>query len=69
MWSDFGTGQWAEAGRILRHVIEKNVVCLDYTVSRNMVINNLINDDSEEMRIILLETGGKGILVIWGQKS
>lgn len=43
---------------------KKNIVRLDYAVGRNTIINNLINDDSEEMRIVLLETGGKGILVI-----
>lgn len=42
---------------------EKNVVCLDSTVSRTMIINNLISVDPEEIRIILLETGRKGILV------
>ena len=66
MWSGFGSGQWAEAGRVLRHLIErgkKNVVCLHSTVNRTMIINNLICVDPEEIRIILLETGRKGILV------
>ena len=66
MWSGFGSGQWAEAGRVLRHLIErgkKNVVCLHSTVNRTMIINNLISVDPEEIRIILLETGRKGILV------
>ena len=62
----FGIEQWAEAGRVLRHLIErgkKNVVCLHSTVNRTMIINNLICVDPEEIRIILLETGRKGILV------
>ena len=66
MWSGFGSGQWAEAGRVLRHLIErgkKNVVCLHSTVNRTMIINNLICVDPEEIRIILLETGRKGIRV------
>ena len=66
MWSGFGSGQWAEAGRVLRHLIErgkKNVVFLHSTVNRTMIINNLISVDPEEIRIILLETGRKGILV------
>lgn len=66
MWSGFGSGQWAEAGRVLRHLIErgkKNVVCLHSTVNRTMIINNLISVDPEETRIILLETGRKGVLV------